>query len=198
MPDTETILRAIGIPALSQEASPELYTAIFRVARRLRESRRKVIGLMPASPTVAIPQLGLHLGMVLADACHGAISYIDGNSRWPALGALEPFAEKSASSEGYALTWLDDFFVVMPPKGERKKRLELVLLEKTPRDDCDGYCHVLVDLTGFDLLGEHWLGYDLMDGVLVVANAGSTTERQLLHCHQEIPKSRDMGVLLYG
>jgi len=142
--------------------------------------------------------VGLHLGLVLADACQGAVCYIDGNSRWPALTALTPFAEKNSPLDGYALTWIADFFVVMTPVGIRKQRLELNLLDKTLGDDCEGYAHVLVDLTGFDRLGEHWLAYDMMDGVLLIAKAGVTTEQDIIRCHKEIPKSRDLGVLVVG
>jgi hypothetical protein len=136
--------------------------------------------------------------MVLSDACQGAVCFIDANSRWPALSALAPFAEKGGDDDSYTLTWLADFFVVMSHAGKPRQRLDLDLLDKTLRYDCDGFSHVLVDLTGFDLLGEHWLGYDLMDGVLLVAHSGFTTEQDIVRCHKDIPKSRDMGVLLVG
>jgi len=58
------------------------------------------------------------------------------------------------------------------------------------------FSHVVVDLTGFKKLGEHLAAIEMMDGVIVVARAGRTTEDELLRLGFEIPRHLQLGVLL--
>ena len=57
---------------------------------------------------------------------------------------------------------------------ERSNRLAQVLL-----DGSDLFAHVLVDLTGFELLGEHASAAACMDAVALVGRAHRTREQEL-------------------
>jgi hypothetical protein len=55
---------------------------------------------------------------------------------------------------------------------------------------------VLVDLSGFDPLGEHLGATEHVDGVLLIAPAGVTDERDLLARQKELAADILLGVLL--
>jgi hypothetical protein len=107
-----------------------------------------------------------------------------------------PAAWLSAEANSFTPVWLTKRLAVLLPVGPRRAGLELDLLQTTLVEQCGGFPHALVDLTGFEVLGEHLAAYEFMDGVLVVAYAGRTTERQLLDCQRQIQPSKQMGVLL--
>jgi hypothetical protein len=65
-------------------------------------------------------------------------------------------------------------------------------------DGADLFAHILVDLTGFELLGEHASAAACMDGVAVVARAHHTREQALVDLAQLLPQDRFLGVLLVG
>jgi hypothetical protein len=77
--------------------------------------------------------------------------------------------------------------------GEAVPALARLLLEGV-----DLFRHVLVDLTGFDLLGEHASAAACMDGVILVGQAHLTRERHILRYAEELPAGRLLGVLLVG
>ena len=77
-------------------------------------------------------------------------------------------------------------------KLSRGERL-LVLLESA-----DLFAHVLVDLTGFELLGEHASAAACMDAVALVSRAHQSRERELVELAQLMPHGRFLGVLLVG
>jgi hypothetical protein len=72
-------------------------------------------------------------------------------------------------------------------------QLARVLLEGS-----DLFAHVLVDLTGFELLGEHASAGACMDAVAVVGRAHKTRERELIELARLMPHGRFLGVLLVG
>ena len=60
------------------------------------------------------------------------------------------------------------------------------------------YGTILVDLSGFHLLGEHASAAACMDAVLLVGSAHDTREQEVLHYLTELPPGRFLGVLLVG
>jgi len=60
------------------------------------------------------------------------------------------------------------------------------------------FAHVLVDLTGFGKLGEHLEAIEMVDGLALVGRAGSTRESTLLAFLRELPRDKNLGVLLLG
>jgi hypothetical protein len=57
---------------------------------------------------------------------------------------------------------------------------------------------MLVDLTGFELIGEHASAAACMDAVVLVGRAHYTRERELLDLAQLVPAGRMLGVVLVG
>jgi hypothetical protein len=71
-------------------------------------------------------------------------------------------------------------------------------LERVLHDGAELFAHVLVDLTGFELLGEHASAAACMDAVALVARAHHTREHSLIDLAQLLPQDRFLGVLLVG
>ncbi|MCU0691449.1 MAG: hypothetical protein MUF54_08610 [Polyangiaceae bacterium] len=180
------------------DGQPELYAELFRVARRLREMRCKVVGLLPAGPRVAVAPVAVQLGFVLADASEGAVALIDANTLMPGLSHLVPAEARTQAKAGFVSTWLTDFFVLLTPLTTKRTGLDLEMIEKRLREECEYYVHVLVDLTGFEHVGEHFGTFDFVNGMLVVGHPGATSERELLRLASEIPAACNLGVLLVG
>jgi hypothetical protein len=190
-------LEALGIAPLSRTEAPEVYAELYRVARRLRESRRGVVGLVPADRDVAIPALGVQLALVLSDACDRPVALVDGNTRLPALAELGRSATPAAE-QGFVVVSVAERVDVITPNRPTRGGLDLAAVETVIERQRSRYAHLLVDLTGYEAVGEHWLGYELCDGVVVVARAGRTRERDLVARRRELPADRDLGTLLVG
>ena len=77
--------------------------------------------------------------------------------------------------------------------GEVVPQLARVLLEGS-----DLFAHVLVDLTGFELLGEHAAAASCMDAVALVGEAHHSREQELVELARWMPHGRLLGVLLVG
>ena len=109
----------------------------------------------------------------------------------------DPLAELRRGSL-FKTRWLRGSLAVLtPPKAERAgeavPQLASLLL-----DGIDLFEYVLVDLTGFDVLGEHGSAAACMDAVVLVGRAHRTREKDLLRFLREMPSSRFLGVLLLG
>jgi hypothetical protein len=57
---------------------------------------------------------------------------------------------------------------------------------------------LVVDLTGFDRLGEHLGACELLDGLALVARSGDTLTHDLSRAAHDLPEDRFLGVLLVG
>ena len=156
-------------------------TEATRIARRLHASGARAIGFVPADDAIAVPPLAIQLGLALCDLTGATIAVVDANVRYPGLSGLADIADLEEGSV-FATRWLRGSLALLtPPRVERAgevvPRLARLLL-----DGADLFAHVLVDLTGFDLLGEHGSAAACMDGVIVVGRAHVTREAQLLAC----------------
>jgi hypothetical protein len=87
--------------------------------------------------------------------------------------------------------------LLTPPKseqaGEAVPQLARLLLSGT-----ELFEHMLVDLTGFDLLGEHASAAACMDTTVLVGRAHQSRENHLLTMQKAMPRGRFMGVILVG
>ena len=195
MPNDETpALRALGIKLVDPEVSPEAYAELLRVARRIRESQQRRIGLLPASKRVAVPAVAIQLSVVLAQVCLGSIAFVDANTRWPSLGG----AVATVQRRDLARIALHENVVAFARAGPPTDRIDMAWLYAVLDEDTRGFAHVFVDLSGFPRMGEHVDAFDVLDGVLVVARSGDTTEGELVARHGDVPKSKRLGVLLSG
>src|SRR3569623_1342298 len=106
--------------------------------------------------------------------------------------------ETDTKESVFTTRWLRGSLALLsPPRVERAgevvPQLARVLLEGS-----DLFAHVLVDLTGFELLGEHASAAACMDAVALVGRAHRTREHELMELARLMPHGRFLGVLLVG
>jgi hypothetical protein len=172
--------------------------AAARIARRITADRLRVIGFVPSNDAVAVPPLLIQLGLALVDLTGATIAVVDANVRYPGLPGLNRGQSTDKSDSVFSTRWLRGSLALLSPPhveraGEVVPQLARVLL-----DGADLFAHVLVDLTGFELLGEHASAAACMDAVAVVGRAHHTKERELVELAQLMPAGRFLGVLLIG
>lgn len=176
----------------------EIYSEIVRVARKLHMSGRKIVGFWPASPTVAIPPLLSLVGQALAEITSLPIAMIDANIRWPGVVSAEGEAAKDANESLFTkLTIGENIVLFMParigPEGAGVPQLRLLIQRIRSR-----YHYVLVDLTGFDKIGEHLNAIEITEGIYIVGRARESMEYDYLRIHYQIPQEQNLGVILQG
>jgi len=94
--------------------------------------------------------------------------------------------------------WLRGSLAVLTPRGAELAGEAVPALARLLLDGIDLFEYVLVDLTGFDVLGEHASAAACMDAVVLVASAHKSREKDLLRYLGEMPEGRFLGVLLVG
>ena len=187
------ILLRLGIEPATPADDPERHAQLYRVARRLRDSGRRTIGLVPVNARSSVPEAAIQLGLVLGEAAIATVAFLDADPQSP-LPSATPSGE---GSENYTIVPLAPRLDAITPRGAPgagpRARVEPLLAEAAPR-----YDYLLVDLTGFEDAGEHTWAYDIVDGVALVARGGVTREHEIVAKHADIPPERDLGVLIVG
>lgn len=197
--DDEDALAAIGIP-LDGPGLGNVSAECARIARKIHRDQTRVIGFVPSDDRVAVPPVIIHLGLALCNLSGGTVAVVDANMRYPALTELARAnsAHGGLENSAFSVRWLRGSLALLtPPRVERAgevvRQLARMLIEGS-----ELFMHVLVDLTGFELLGEHASAAACMDGVAVVGRAHQTRERELVELAQVMPQGRFLGVLLVG
>ena len=168
-----------------------------RIARRLHASGTKILGLVPADDRVAVPPLAIQIGLALCDLTGAPVAVVDANVRYPGLSQLAGVSRDRDDSV-YATRWLRGSLALLtPPHAERAGEI-VPQLARLLLDGVDLFAHVLCDLTGLELLGEHGSAAACMDATIMVARAHHTRESQLLALRRLMPVDRFLGVLLVG
>ncbi|HEX3762152.1 MAG TPA: hypothetical protein VHW23_25800 [Kofleriaceae bacterium] len=190
----DAVLSSLGI----EPGGGELRAACTRVARRIHNEGVRVVGFVPAEDTVAVPPVLIQLGIALTELTGATIAVVDANVRYPGLGMLNRGQETDSDQSVFSTRWLyGSLALVSAPQvesaGEVVPQLARVLI-----DGADLFEHVLVDLTGFELLGEHASAAACMDAVALVGRAHNTRENELLELARLMPRGRFLGVLLVG
>ena len=200
---------ALGLAHIGR-AEGKVHSECVRIARRLHAARQKVIGFIPASPRVAVPPLALQLGSALVELTGATVAFVDANVRYPALSAMAeeddfpPEPDRRPTTDGeerpriFRTRWLRGSLAVLTPPGAELAGEAVPPLARLLLDGVDLFEYVLVDLTGFDVLGEHASAAACMDAVALVGRAHRTRERDLLRFLREMPSSRFLGVMLVG
>lgn len=193
----DEVLAALGI-AFGDQRSGELKAACAKIARRIHADRVQVVGFVPGDDEVAVPPVIIQLGLALCDLTGATIAVVDANVRYPGLASLNRGRSADHEDSVFSTRWLGGSLALLsPPRvesaGEVVPQLARVLV-----DGADLFAHVLVDLTGFELLGEHANAAAGMDGVAIVARAYHTREQQLVDLARLLPQDRFLGVLLVG
>src|SRR5262249_30874872 len=118
---------------------------------------------------------------------------IDAHGSWP--GARE--VEGQADAALFATLWILDNLALLTPRTFDIGAM-LPKLNAAVRDEAAIFHHLVIDLTGFDHMGEHLSVMETLDGVIVLARSGRTRLGDLEHWMRDIPPERNLGVLLTG
>jgi hypothetical protein len=198
-------LAAAGIEIVAGGDRAGVHAEAVRIARRIHAARQKVIGFIPATDRVAVPPVALQLGSALVELTGATIAFVDANVRYPALaeaaaggGTARTDGDQRAEHRVFETRWLRGSLAVLTPRGAERAGEAVPALARLLLDGIDLFEYVLVDLTGFDLLGEHASAAACMDAVLLVGQAHRTREKHVLRFLREMPESRFLGVLLVG
>jgi hypothetical protein len=191
----EVTLEALGIQ-LDDKASTAVRADCVNVAGRIKDSGRRIIGLLPASAEIGVTTVGVQLGVSLVDVADTTVAYVDANIRWPAIARVAVGARPTDDESMFATRWLRGQLALLVPPRAGEAGAGLPQLARVIQHSMELFAHVIVDLTGFKKLGEHLAAVDMMDGVIVVARSGLTTEDELLRLNHEMPRRLNLGVLL--
>jgi hypothetical protein len=193
----DTLLASIGIDLASRRAG-EVRAACAPIARRIVSERARIVGFVPSDDDVAVPPLLVHLGLALCDLTGGTIAVVDANVRYPGLTGIARGQQADRDDSVFATRWLRGSLALLsPPRVERAGEV-VPQLARVLIDGADLFAHVLVDLTGFALLGEHASAAACMDAVALVGRAHHTRERKLVDLASLMPRARFLGVVLVG
>lgn len=166
-----------------------------RVAGLILDRGCKLVGLLPAGREVAVPAVALQVARALVDLTGSPVAVVDAAGTWP---AASPIREEQRSAPSlFATAWLVENLAVLTPKsfdiGGMLRKLEAAL-----DDEAALFGHLVVDLTGFEGMGEHAAAMGALDAVALVARAGKTTDDDIVRWMREIPREHNLGVLLVG
>lgn len=189
----------------SDEEREDVRAECVRVARRIKHSGRKVIGLVPIDDRVAVPPIGMALGAALGQLMGAPVGYVDANVRWPALVGMKlpsgsGISGGSIADDETAFTtrWIADHFAVLSPDRSGAAGAGVPELARLIRSGGELFAHLIVDLTGFDRLGEHLAALEMVDGVALIGRVGVSREEQMVALWRDLPETRRLGVLLIG
>ncbi|MBE7449092.1 MAG: hypothetical protein HS111_09400 [Kofleriaceae bacterium] len=190
-------LAALGIELATDVRLPEVRTEAIRVARRLHATGARAIGFVPTDRDVAVPPLLVQLGAGLCDLTGATIAIVDANARYPGLRALVGGAPGDDGAL-FSTRWLAGSLALLTPARVEQPGEVVPALARLLLDGSELFAHVLCDLTGFELFGEHASAAACMDGVVLVGRAHRTREDELRSLAALMPADRFLGVLLVG
>jgi len=194
VPD-DVSLDALGI-RLDDDAAAALRVDCIPVARRIHKAGRRIVGLLPASADIGVTAVGVQLGLALVEVANTTVAYVDANVRWPAISQIAVGTRPNDDESMFATRWLRGQLALLTPPRSGEAGAGLPQLARVIQHSIELFTQVVVDLTGFKKLGEHLAAIEMMDGVVVVARAGRTTEDELLRLNHELPPNLHVGVLL--
>jgi len=193
----DELLDRIGIQLAAGDDLPEVRAECTRIARRIAHAGAKIIGIVPADDRVAVPPIAIQLGHALCDLTGATVAVVDANVRYPGLSQLA--ASKADDDPSvYSTRWIRGSLALLTPHQAERAGQIVPQLARLLLDGIDLFGHVLCDLTGLELVGEHASAAACMDTVMVVARAHRTHEDDLLALRRVLPPNRFLGVLLVG
>lgn len=195
----ERRLKTLGLSVIDPEKAPKLHAQAMHIARKIVQYERQVIGLWPVDDSIGIPSLALQIALALADYSSTTVSFIDANVRWPAGRAMLEEKEASLSeNSSYFTFWLRGMVAFLLPKVIGGAGEGYAILKRTIAESRDLFGYILVDMTGFDYVGDHLSVMELLDGVTLVAAKAKTIEDDILELQQDIDPELMIGTILVG
>jgi hypothetical protein len=190
----DAVLVSLGI----EPGGGELRAACTRVARQIHNEGVRVVGFVPVEDTVAVPPVLIQLGIALTELTGATIAVVDANVRYPGLGMLNRGKERDSDESVFSTRWLYGSLALLSAPQVESAGQVVPQLARVLIDGADLFEHVLVDLTGFELLGEHASAAACMDAVALVGRAHHTREKELVELAPLMPRGRFLGVLIVG
>lgn len=191
----DDLLAKLGIDLATNQHRADVRTECIRVAQRIHAIGARAIGFVPASPNVAVPPVVIQIGAALCDLTGATIAVVDANVRYPGLSALAADADPSVV---FSTRWIAGSLALLTPAKVERAGEVVPSLARLLIGGADLFAHMLCDLTGFELIGEHASAAACMDAVVLVGRANSTHEEPLLALARIVPRERFLGVLLVG
>ena len=178
----------------------EMRAACIKIARRIilagKLMEMRVVGFIPAEPSVAVPPVMIQLALSLSNLTGSPTAVVDANVRYPGLSMLA--SEAQLGDTAYSTRWVSQSVALLSPRGMARAGEVVPQLARVVEDGADLFGHMLVDLTGFELIGEHASAAAGMDAVVVVATTHRTREPAVLGLAKVLPEEKFLGVLLVG
>jgi len=194
MPSVQDDLRSAGISLATDDDPPALRAECARLARLVRASSAITLGMAPAEDDVAVPGVAMKLARAIARESHCPVGVVDALGTW-GLGTTPTV---DAAENGAAVTtWLLDELALLTLRVSHPS-LALPRLSACVAREGALYGSLVVDLTGFERLGERRAAFELLDAAVVVARSGRTTTRQVRDALHDVPDGRGLGVMLTG
>jgi hypothetical protein len=193
---TTTLLEAAGIPIIGNRDEPRVRAECTRLARRLHLSGKHTFGLIPVDVHAAVPAAAVQLGVALMDLSGSTVAYLDANTHWPLFGDSTGERAGNGQSSPFVTKWLFESLALLVPSTPTRAADAVPALEAQLQSGRGLFQYVIVDLTGFDGLGELEGAMELLDLVLLVARSASTRENELLELHARMPAKKTLGLLL--
>ena len=191
----DVTLDALGI-WIDDAAAAALRVDCVPVARQIKTAERRIIGLLPASADIGVIAVGVQLGLALVEVANATAAYVDANVRWPAISQTSVGSRPDEDESMFATRWLRGQLALLTPPRVGEAGAGVPQLARVIQHSIELFSHVVVDLTGFKQLGEHLAAFEMVDGVIIVARGGRTTEDELLRLDREVPRQLKLGVLL--
>jgi hypothetical protein len=193
-------------PVASPEDRRLVHAECVRIARRLRAEGVARVGLLPADAEIAAPPFAIELAAALSQLCGGDIAVVDANLRWPAFprparrhgGDGPPSSAPADRAGAFSARRARDGVTVLTPRARASAAVGLELARGVVDEWSSRCAHLVVDLTGFDAIGNLLDAVSLADGVLLLAAAGTTRTADLARLHAELPEAARLGVVLLG
>ncbi len=188
-------LATLGIDLATDASLPDVRTEAIRIARRLQVVGAKSIGFVPTDREVAVPPVLVQIGAALCDLTGATVAVVDANVRYPGLRTL---VGRGESDQVFSTRWLAGSLALLTPARVERAGEVVPALARLLLDGAELFAHILCDLTGFELIGEHASAAACMDGVVLVGRAHKSREAELLALSRLMPRDRFLGVLLVG
>jgi hypothetical protein len=195
--DDESLLASIGLRVSGEDLS-QLRAATMRVARHISIAHRKMVGFVPADVHVGVPPVAIHLGLALVELTGATVAVVDANVRYPGLGGLTRHRTPESQNSVFSTLWLRGSLALLTPMRVERAGEVLPQLQRLVSEGGDLFQHILVDLTGFEVLGEHASAAASMDAVIVLGRAHRSKESEMLALARSMPPERFLGVMLVG
>ena len=194
MPSVHDAIRSAGIVLEAGDGPPVLRGECSRMARLVRESLASTVGLAPAWDDVAVPAPAMELARALASMSDRPVGVVDALGSWGCASELTGGSNGDGTPATSQL--LDNLALITlrPPD----PYASLGSLKGWVVREAAVYGHLVVDLTGFEDVGERRAAFNLLDAAVVVARCGRTTIRQVEDALRDVPEGRGLGVLLTG